>query len=179
MPEIVSVHISDDDLRARLSKHFAKTRANVADALDGDGQTLQRVLAKPDFCRCADTEENAKRGPRRRIAAGAIAMLWQTGDVARLFSCQAHIVYVDADVFGRDVMATQRIDGSPERAEQLRRLGRVFARENDGFAAAKWQACDGILVGHAARQPQYIGERVFVCCVLPAAATTGSGAERG
>ena len=78
-----------------------------------------------------------------------------------------HVVDVDADVFGRDVTAVQRVDETAERAEQG--FGLVLGRIADDhrLAAAQVQARHRVLVGHAARQPQHVVQRFLVGPVRP------------
>ncbi len=149
----------------------------MTDALHRDAQALERVGAQPEpGCRFHALEDT-DGGHRGGVAAGFVASARQAGHEVGLLLDEAHVVDAAADVLGRNVFAAETVHRAPERMEQLRRLGRVVACKNDRLAAAESEAGHRVLVRHAARQAQRVGQRSEVRRILPAAATTRRRAE--
>ena len=103
----------------------------------------------------------------------------QPGNELGLFPHVAHVIDRTAHVLGSDVAAAKRVDGAAERGEQFGGFRGVIIGQDDRFAAAKFQAGNGVLVGHATRQPQCVGQRIAVVGVSPATTAACRRAERG
>src|SRR5690242_12435772 len=93
----------------------------------------------------------------------------ETGDIVGLHVDEVHIGGAGADVLGRDVPPAEALDEASMRAEEELAAGRLVVADDDGLAAAQIQAGDGVLVGHPARQPQRVDDRLVVGGVAPEA----------
>src|ERR1700674_3613654 len=90
-----------------------------------------------------------------------------------------HVGNRRADVLGRDVASAEGIDEAAEGLEQLRRPGPARLADNDCLAPAERPARQGVLVAHATRQAQDIGNRLRGGGVRPHAAAAGGGPQGG
>src|SRR3546814_11372842 len=88
------------------SEAAAQVRADIAGALNGDGQVAQPP-AQRELGRYLHRFEDALRGPRRRIAARAPFDRRQARDMARDRSDLLHLLDRRADVFGGDRKSTR------------------------------------------------------------------------
>ncbi len=136
------------------------------------------ILAQLVLDRGLDAQKDAQRGKRARVTPGsALAFNRKPRNMLGALRDGGHVGFRDADVFGRDVAPAKRIDGIGEGREQFGRLGLVLVRQNDGLAAAHGQSGHGVLVAHAARQPQRIAHRIGGIGIVPEARAPGTGAE--
>ena len=92
---------------------------------------------------------------------------------------QPDISHAGAGILGHHVLATQAIDEAAHGLDQRRALVVARVADDHAFAAALRQPGQGRLVGHAARQPQHIGEGLGVGGVGPHAAAAQALAEAG
>ena len=152
--------------------------ADRADALHRDSHALHVARAQPALCRSLDAEIDAQRGERPRIAPGRAARDRQPGDVARLARDHLHPLHGHADILGGDVAPAERFDSAAERLELRfadRRAGR--GGEHHALASAQCQPGHRVLVAHAARQAQRIGDRVAAVGIMPEARPAHRRAE--
>src|SRR5213596_3314121 len=90
---------------------------------------------------------------------------------------ELHVADRRADVFRRDVAAAQRLHVAAVRAEDRLAIANLVVADDDALAAAKVQTRDRGLVGHAARQPQAVDQRVAIVGVIPEPRPAARGAE--
>src|SRR5258706_1014215 len=83
-----------------------------------------------------------------------------------------------AGVLRRDVATAQRLHVAAVRAEDRLAIADLVVADDDALAAAEVQARDRGLVGHAARQPQAVDQRVAIIRVMPEPRAAERGAER-
>src|SRR5690606_11355679 len=153
------VDVGDDQLGAGLVQLLGQIGADVAHALDGDGQAGHVVLfeqaARDDQVRA----EHALGRDRARVARGFRAVLQAQdvfGDLARF----GDVLDRGADVFGGVVVAAQAVQIAAEGMEQLRRLLGAAVADDNRLAAAHLQVRDGVLVAHALGQAQHVFQRL-------------------
>src|SRR5579885_337517 len=177
-PHQVGVDVGDEHLGAVFAQQLDEFHADVAGALHRVAVLADVLAAEPRVERRHQALHRAVGGERRGIARTAVHLV-HAGDEFGLAEHPLHVVDVDADVFGGDVAAVERIDETTERAEQ--RLGFVLGRIADDhrLAAAQVQAGDGVLVGHAAGQAQHVVDRLGFALVRPHAQTAQRRAEHG
>ena len=89
-----------------------------------------------------------------------------------------HVLDGDADILARDIAAGEGLHRPAEGAEQRLGLAGSGIAEDHRLAAAEGDARHGALVGHAARQPQRVGERRLLVVIGPHAAAADRRAER-
>ena len=117
--QVIAVDIGDNQLGAGLVQQAAEMQADMANALNGDAQALDRVLAEPRLDSGLDTVEAAECGPGRRVTAGIAGILRQSGYELGFFANVAHVIGGTADVFGRYVLAAKGVNAATKRAEQF------------------------------------------------------------
>ena len=139
----------------------------------------QAVLAERALGGSLDAEEHPERGVRTRVAADLAAFSRKPGDKSGLLADRDHVGDRHADVLGRDIIAAETVDRTPERGEQLGRFGAVGIGEDHRLAAAQGQAGHGVLVAHPARQAQRIGQRIGIVGIMPEPRAAGGRAEVG
>src|SRR5687768_18552046 len=88
-----------------------------------------------------------------------------------------HVFGRRANIFGGYVAAAQTLHEAAVRAEESFTVFRLVVADYYRLAAAQTQPRDCILVGHPARQPQSIDDRLLVAIVGPEPRTSQSGAE--
>src|SRR5690606_26202490 len=171
--EIGGVDVGADQLGAAFGQELAQTepvvpRALHRHALAGDVAAEQRL----------DAIEHAARGDRRGIAASLAGRLFrQADDVGRAPRDGQHVLDAGADILGGDVAPAERFDLFAELFEAGGAV-RAHAIEHR-FTAAQRQLGHRVLVGHAAREAQHVGERLLGARVGPDAAAAGGGTDRG
>ena len=91
-----------------------------------------------------------------------------------------HVGDAHADVLGGDVAAA-KMRRPPCRTRAACRASWCAScvGQDHRLAAAERQARHGVLVAHAARQPQRVGQRLVVLGIMPEAGAAGRGAEVG
>ncbi len=170
--------IGHDQPRACRMQLAAQVPAHRAKSLHGNGYALQAVTVQHVAHGGFDADEHAIGGLGRRVAAkGALAR--HAADVAGLRAGGDHVFHRGADVFGGDVAAVQRFDHAAEGTEQLGAVGLRRGAQDHGLAAAEGQVGQRILVGHALRQAQGVGQGIALGRVGPVAAAAKRGAKAG
>ena len=100
--------------------------------------------------------------------------------MARLGRDHLHPRFGHADILGGDVAATQRFDRAAERLQLRGSDSRArLARQDHALAAAERQIGHRILVAHAARQAQRVGDRGAGVGIVPETHPAGRRAELG
>ncbi|MBL0029242.1 MAG: hypothetical protein IPO95_09290 [Rhodanobacteraceae bacterium] len=172
------VDVGDEDLGAAFLQQLHVFQADVADALHGIGILAHVFVAELGVQRRHQALQGAVGGERRGVARAAMDLV-HAGNEIGLLEHPFHVVDVDADVFGRDVAAVQRVDEAAEGAEQRFRLVLGRITDDHALAAAEVQARDRGFVGHAARQAQHIVQGVLLGLVRPHAQSAQRRAEHG
>src|SRR6267143_1348968 len=172
-------HVGNAQLRALGSQQPAKVVAHTTHALYGDGEVLQIRPAEPESDRGLDPQIDTERGLRPRVPARLARRAPEARHIARHARHAGHVDDRRADVFGRDVASAERVNEAAEGLEQLRCLCLARLADDDGLAAAERHAGQRILVAHATRQAQDIGNRLRAGGVRPHAAAAGRRAPRG
>src|SRR6185369_13551898 len=91
----------------------------------------------------------------------------QAGDVLSFKPHDLHVCRTRSDVFGGGVTTLQRFDEASMRAQERVAIGPLVVADDDRLAAAEWQSGKRVLVSHAVRQAQSIGECVRFGFVMP------------
>ncbi len=87
-----------------------------------------------------------------------------------------HVGDLDADILGDDVATAEALDGAAHRAHHRGRLLGPVGQDHR-LAAAQRQSGQRRLVGHAARQPQHVGQRLGLGGIVPDPAAAKRGTE--
>ena len=122
---------------------------------------------------------NRAEDAMRRHARGVARLGTDPGHMLRFHVHEVHVLDRRADVFRRDVPATEGIHETAVRAEQHFAIGRLVVADDDRLAATEVETGHRILVGHATREPQGIDDGRLFGGVVPEAAAAERGAERG
>src|SRR3954467_9639424 len=78
-----------------------------------------------------------------------------------------HVLGAGPDVLGGDVAPAKTLDKTTVGAKDRLTVLYFVVADDDGLSTTKVQPGDGILVGHAARKSERVGDRFFVGRVLP------------
>jgi hypothetical protein len=103
----------------------------------------------------------------------------QPGDVVGLQLDVLHVGRAGADVLCRDIPTAQGLDEPPVGAKEGLPVGPAIVPDDHGFTAAQVDAGYGRLVGHAAREPECIGDGFDRAAVLPEASSAECRPQRG
>ena len=160
------IDVGDRQFRALAGGVHRNARRDAAGALDGDVQPFDAVLAERALDRRLDPQERTQRGVRSRVASNT-TFVRKTGDIFGLAADLDHVGDAHADVLGGDVAAAQTVDRLAERGEQLRRLAALRRRQDHCLAAAERKPGHRILVAHAPRQPERVGQRQVGILIMP------------
>ena len=95
----------------------------------------------------------------------------------RLLRDLDHVGVGDPDIFRGHIGAAQRLDRAAECREQFGRFDAALVRQDHALAAAHRQARHRVLVTHAARQAQRVGDRRRALRIVPIAHAARAGAE--
>ena len=125
----------------------------------------------------AHADKHALRCPGPGVAADSTAADRQARNMTRAARDDGHVMIAHADIFGSDIAPPQPFDDIAKGFEQRVGLGRGGPLHDDALAATHRQPGHGILVAHAARQAQRIGQRGAIIGIGPPAATTGRRPE--
>ena len=101
-----------------------------------------------------EPRHHAARRPRRGIATTAI----DACDPLRLARGHLEVGGRRPDVLGGDEATAEALDGATMRAEELLAIEGLIRSDDDGLAAAEREPRCGVLVGHATRQAECVGE---------------------
>jgi hypothetical protein len=96
-----------------------------------------------------------------------------------LLANKFHVGGTGAHVFGGDVSALQSFDEASMSAEEFLAVFGFVVAEDDRLASTQGKSGKRILVGHAAREAQYIMHGFVRGGVVPEAGASGAGAEHG
>ena len=152
----------------------AQIIANLADALDGDGQAFQAVGTVQHLGGCLDALPHADGGVGRGVAADS----GQTADVLGLAGHNDGVVAGGVHILGGDVAAAQGIDSLTKGLEHS--LGLLAGvGHNDSLAAAEVQTGCCVLVGHTTAQAHNIKQSILGGSVGPQTAAADGGASDG
>jgi hypothetical protein len=147
--------------------------SHAAAALDRDRLALETVRApfpvRRRLHRAKDTV--------RRHGRGIAGFSRQASDVLRLHLYVGHVLGARAHVFGRDVAPAEDLNETTVSTEDLLTVLCLVVADNDRLAAAQKKSRHGVLVRHAARKSERIGNRLFVGGVLPESGSAESGSE--
>ena len=127
--------------------------------------------------RGAHADEHALRRRRPRVAADRARRHRQSRDMAGTLGNHRHVGIGHADVLGGDITPAEPLDDVAERAQQSVGLRGRRHPDHHALAAAHRQSGHGVLVTHAARQPQRVRERRRVIVIGPPARATGGRSE--
>jgi hypothetical protein len=89
-----------------------------------------------------------------------------------------HVRRAGADVLRRDVAAAQGIDEPPVGPEQRLAIGAAVVPDDDALAPTQIDPRHRRLVGHAASQPQRVGDRIVGAVVPPEPGAAERRAQR-
>ena len=123
-----------------------------------------------------DADEDAERGIGRGIAEAGGARAAHMGGFG---GDNLHVVGRDADVLGGEIGSGQPLHLPAEGAQQLGRLLAARVGDDHRLAAAEVEAGERVLVGHAARQAQRVGQRLAARGIGPHPAAAERRAEPG
>ena len=150
--------------------------ADLARALHRVTRACQVVVTEPPLQTGLDAVQRAEGRVRRRIAAAAADLVYAY-DAVGLLADDLHVVDVRAEVLGDDEPPAQCSDVPSQHAQQRFALAGLGIADQHGFAATQVQTGDRGLVGHAARQPQRIAQRLILRRIGPHAQAAEGGAE--
>jgi hypothetical protein len=105
-----------------------------------------------------DALVDAVGGGRGRLAA----LVHLPGGIGRDLAHRGHVAHRGADIVGGDVAAAERMNETGHRRDQGRGLVPRRIADDDRLAAAEGQPGQRRLVGHAARQPQHVAQRLVL-----------------
>ena len=152
----------------------AQVIADLAHALNGNGNTIQIIAAQSHLGSGLDALPHAAGGEGRGVAA----VLGQTADVLGLAHHDQCIVGVGVHVLGGDIAAAQTFDSLGKGLEHglglLRGIG-----DNNALAAAVGQTGNCVLVGHTAGKTQNVEQRGVVGLIRIQTAAADGGAQIG
>ena len=157
---------------------IAGVSADRTDALHRNRAAVQVVRpehAPGDF---ADAEIDALRGHRRRVAARCRAFV-EARHKARFLAHDCHVRNIHTDIFRRVIFPREALHGAAEGPEQFWRLAGSRIAPDHGLAAAQRNARHRILVAHALRQPEHIGQHRVTGRVIPHPAAARRRPQRG
>src|SRR5437773_9390768 len=147
--------------------------AHGAASLQSDRLPGQRIRAVPVAGARLDPAVYAIRGDRR----GITRLADQARDVIRLGLDELHVARARAHVLRRDIAAFERLDVTAVRSEQRLPPRRPVVTDDHALPAAQVESRHGRLVGHAARQPEGVDERILFARVVPEARAAQRGTE--
>ena len=171
------IHIGNRQPGALSRQRPGQSAAHAAHALHRHMQAAHIIAAQFVPHRRHQAHSDAACRERARVAAHRAIGHRQAGDMGRTPGHHHHVMFGHANIFGGDIAPAQRRHGIAKRLQQ--RLGLRCAGQHDGLAAARLQAGHGVLVTHAARQAQRIGERRGVVGIGPTPHTAGGRAQMG
>ena len=174
----VDVDVRDDEAGTGFVQVLAQVVADLPDPLDGHAPPGERRILPRLLGACDQPLEHAPRGHGRRVPRPAHGR----GDacyVAGLAADHVHVLTGGADVLGRDVSPTERIQEPAVRPEQRLGLDALRVADDDGLPPTEVQSGGRGLVRHAAGQPEHVAEGVFLGLERIEACPAERWAERG
>jgi drug/metabolite transporter (DMT)-like permease len=173
-----AVDVGEADPRALLGRTARYSAGDASRALDGDVETLERVLAERSADGRLDSEEDPVAGVRPGIAADGALPNRKPGDVSCVPGDADQIGNGDPDVLGGDVASAQPFDRPAVGVEHLGSLGSALVGEDHCLAAAQRKASHGVLEAHSAREPKSVADGLAGFRIMPETDPARSRPER-
>jgi len=169
------VNVGRDELRTSLVELFREIIPDVPTSLHRDHAVGEIVGAPSALCRRLDRSKDAVRCDRGRIAGTSS----KTAHVVGLHMDIIHVSRARADVFGRDVPATEAFDKAAVRAENHFAIRRLVVADDHRLSATEVETGDGVLVRHPAREAQCVDDGLLIARVVPKASPAEGRSKHG
>src|SRR5687768_6169382 len=114
-------------------------------------------------------------GNRRRVSGFSR----QAGDVTGLHVHVVHVFRGCPYVLGSDVSSPETLNEPTVGAKNVLAIPRLVVADDDRLAAAEVETGNGVLVRHAAREAQRVGDRFFVTVIGPEPRPAKRGPQPG